>query len=388
MFEILISNFGFWFNLGIPILIALYLSITHKEYIWKEFGIQVGATVAYVFVIYSLLFSFTTDLVDTEYWNSKVSKFEYYEAWKERVTYTESYSCGTTKSPKTCSRTKTRIDHHPPYCILETTNNESTYITADQYNKSNFEFGQTKVNIHRTDQVSYGDGNKFVSYPNIIIPTSVSHTYENYVVAAKHNVIHTKVSQKEIESLVFKGELRKYPIQYIGKFGELKLERIVNTTDVSHNMLTELDLISNQYGSTKQVNPIIYITKEDRNIKYAIEQYWNKSKKNDVVLILGIDDNGSTLWSDVITWTNNTDFIVYCGNNFEGKNIQTQSKEIVYELGNLIQNEYLRKPMEEFSYLKENITLEWYWQLLVFLGNLLLSAWLFYIFMRNHESKY
>ena len=56
MVSIILANFGFWFNLAIPVMIALYLAFTHKEYIWKEFGIQVGLTLFYVSVMYTLLF--------------------------------------------------------------------------------------------------------------------------------------------------------------------------------------------------------------------------------------------------------------------------------------------------------------------------------------------
>lgn len=389
MFEIIIANFGVWFNLAIPIVIALYLALTHKEYIWNEFGIQVAATFVYVGIVYTLLFSFTTDLKDTEYWNGKVNNFEYYEEWTELVTYTESYECGSSKNPRTCTRTKTRHDHHSPYWKINTSNGEDYRIDKSGYRTAASTFGNTKVNLHRSNQVSSGDGNKFVSKPNIIIPTSVSHSYDNYVVAAKQNVIHTKVPKEEINLLLKSGKLREYPIQYLGRFGELKLDRVVDTTGTANisGMLAELDIVSNQYGSSKQANPIIYITKEDRSIRYVIEQYWNKAKKNDVVLILGVDDNGVIIWSDAIAWTNNTDFIVDCSNEFSGMNVRVNASEISNKLGDLVQKGYTRKPMKEFSYLKENITLEWHWQLLVFIGNILLSGFIFYKMMNNYGRK-
>lgn len=385
MFEIILYNFGLWFNILVPITIAFYLAITHKEYIWKEFGIQIAATFAYMFIIYAVLFSITTNLIDNEYWNGKVSSFEYYEEWTELVTYTESYSCGK----NTCTRTKTRRDHHSPYWIINTSNGEIIHISENDYLKASRKFGHTEVDIYHSNQVSINDGDKYVSIPNIIIPTSVSHSYENLVVAANHNVIHVKVPEENIKQLVENNKLHFYPEQYIGRYGELKLDRLIDISRSSQsNIIREdLDLLSDRIGKSKQANPIIYITKEGRDFKPALEQYWNKSKKNDVVLILGVDDNSTIVWSDVIAWTNNTDFLVDCSNNFEGKNIKTQPKEIVFELGNLIQNGYIRKPMKEFEYLKENITLEWYWQFFIFLGNLALSTWIFYYMMHNYERK-
>jgi len=64
LFEIVFANFGFWFNFALPVASAAYLAMTHKEYIWKEFGIQAGSTFVFVVAVYSLLFSTTTDLID------------------------------------------------------------------------------------------------------------------------------------------------------------------------------------------------------------------------------------------------------------------------------------------------------------------------------------
>ena len=390
MFEIISANFGVWFNFAIPVVIALYLAFAHKEYIWQEFGIQVGISFVYVTVIYSLLFSFTTNLLDDEYWNGKVKKFEYYEEWTELVTYTESYSCGTSKNPQTCTRTKTRRDHHSPYWQIATSNGEVFRTTRNKYRKAVQNFGHTEHNIYRSGQVSFGDGDKYVSIPNIIIPTAVSHSYTNYVAAAKMNVIHSKVPKHEIKLLEKSGALVKYPTQYRGKFGELKLERFIDTAKNSDakTIVEALDMLSYTEGKRKQVNPIIYITKEDRSFKQSLEQYWNKAKKNDAILILGVNDSGNVMWSDVIAWTNNTDFLVDCGNKFEELNVRTDAGKIVKTFGDTIRAEYIRKPMKEFEYLQENITLDWYWQLLVFLGNVGLSGFVTWKMLTNYNRKW
>jgi hypothetical protein len=202
MFEIILVNFGFWFNFLVPVVIALFLVLTNKEYIWKEFGIQSGGTLAYVAIIYALFFSVTTDLFDSNYYNGKIKSSIYYEEWKERVTYTESYSCGTSKSPRTCSRTKTRIDYHSPYYQIKTNLGETISISRSDYLRTSREFGKKYVNLHRSNQVSYGDGDKYISYPTKTIQTSVAHTYENLVAVSINNVIHTKVPKENIDLLV------------------------------------------------------------------------------------------------------------------------------------------------------------------------------------------
>ena len=388
MVSIILANFGFWFNFALPVMIALYLAFTHKEYIWKEFGIQVGVTLFYVSAIYVLLFSVTTDLIDKEYWNGKAVSFTYYEEWKEKVTYTESYSCGSSKNPRTCTRTKTRIDYHSPYWEILTSNNEKIKIKRRNYLNASSEFGHKEVDLYRSNQVSWGDGDKWVSYPNKLIPTSVAHSYENYVAAAKSNVIHTKVPQVDIDILVKKGKLREYPVLYRSDYGATRLNRFIDTTGLAKvSYLEELNTMSVNIGNIKQANPMIYLTKEDRSLKDALEQYWSKGKKNDITLILSLDETGNILWSDVITFTNNTDFKVDMQNDFKSLNINKDRKIILKKFNDNIIKSYIRKPMKEFEYLKENITLEWYWQLLIFLGNVGLSGFVMYKMLTNYSGR-
>jgi len=384
MFEIILANFGFWFNFLVPVVIALFLALTHREYIWKEFGIQILATLAYVSIIYALLFSVTTDLLDTNYYNGKIKSSAYYEEWKERVTYTESYSCGTSKSPRTCTRTKTRIDYHSPYYQIKTNLGETISISRGDYLITSREFGEKFVNINRSNQVSYGDGNKYISYPTKSIPTSVGHTYENLVAVAINNVIHTKVPKEDIDLLEKTGKLREYPSLYKGIYGETILNRIIDTTGYSKIDLNEFQKVATNVGRTKQANPIIYITKEDISFKDALSQYWKMGKKNDVTIIFGVNEEGTIIWSDVICFTNETDFIIDMQSDFNGKQLNNYLLPIIER--NINKN-FIRKPMEEFKYLKENITLEWYWQLIIFLGNVVLSVFITYKFLNNWHRK-
>lgn len=133
-------------------------------------------------------------------------------------------------------------------------------------------------------------------------------------------------------------------------------------------------------GKKYQVNPLIYITKENRDFKHILESYWNNGKKNDVILILGINDNYDILWSDVICYSKNNDIYVDATKYFTDKklNLKDNQKIIFDNFKKLIINDYKRKPMKEFSYLKENITLDWYWQLIIIILNILISSFIIY----------
>jgi hypothetical protein len=386
MIEIIYSNFGFWINLLIPFVVALYLVIAHKEYVLKEFGVQVGVTFVYLSAVFYFLFNTMTDLKDTEYWNGNVKEFVYFEEWTEEEEYTESYDCG--KSER-CTKTIKRDVYHPPQYKILTSNDESISISKKEYKDAKYKFGDKKKYISRPNQVSKGDGEKYICKPNILIPTTVEHEYINYVTAAKSNVIHTKVSPQDIAIMEKEAKLSTYPKLYTDKYGTTKLFRVIDDTNLSNKkvLTKELDMFSAINGKRKQVNPIIYITNQDRTFKAYLEAYWNKGKKNDVTLILGVDKKGKVLWSDVIAWTNNTDFIVDCQNSFKGMNVSKEAKKITQKLAELIVSGYERKPMKEFEYLKENITIEWYWQLLVVLGNIVLSFFITRYFLNNYNNR-
>jgi len=389
MFGIIIANFGFWINCLIPIIFGLYLLYTKNEYFLQEFGIQVGATILYVSIIFTLLFSYTTDLADTEYWNGKVTSFEYYEEWTEEVTYTEE-QCSGSGNNRTCRTvTKTREDYHSPYWMYITSNGEEQTIDQGAYLNASSKFGSSKIELERSDKVSYNDGDKYISYPNVIIPTAIPHSFTNYVTAAKGNVIHVKVPEQDIKQLEKDKKLVKYPSTYLGFYQESRLDRVIDTTKSISNISVigeNLNIISYKLGFTKQVNPIIYITDEDRSFKDALSQYWSKAKKNDVVLILGIDKStGIIQWSDCIAWTNNTDFEVDCKNKFQG--LKANDPKVLAIFEELIRTEFVRKPMKEFEYLKENITLEWYYQVLIVLGNIALTWFISWKVLNRYSNN-
>lgn len=391
MFEIIIANFGLWFNILIPFVVTLYLVLTHNEYIMKEFGIQFGATVAYVFLMFLLLFSTTTDLVDNEYWGGKVSTIEYNEEWTERVTYTEQQCSGSGNNKSCRTVTKTRNDYHSPYWEIITSNNETISINKDEFRNAANKFGSVEVDVYHSNQVSFGDGDKYVVTPTEIIPTTVSHSFTNLVVAAKDNVINQKVNPEEIKQGVKNGTLVPYPTLTYGNYGNSRIDRLIDPKNIvtginSFQYNKELDIFSANIGASKQANPMIYVTSEPIGFKYILEAYWKKAKKNDVILILGVE-KGKVVWSDSIAWTNNTDFGVDCSSDFKDMNI-SDVKGITSKFENLLVTEYVRKPMEEFAYLKDNITLEWYWQVLILLGNIALNGFLFYKFSTNYERKF
>lgn len=389
MFDIILSNYGVWFNLLIPVFIGIYLLITHKEMSWVEFGIQVGLTSAFVLGIYTLMFSVTTNLVDSEQWNGRVTKAVYYEGYEYEYDCSYESCTGSGKDEVCVTIPKTCEDWSPPDWVSYSTVG-SFNITKSQYLKYSDKYGSIEKNINHYDQTITsqlkGEGDKWISTVSELLPVSLTKSYENFVVAANVNVINTRASEVEILLLKKEGKLKEYPIKYRDIFGTPHQRRVIDTTNTINvrDWQRIFDELAYKVGMTKQANPIVYITDEGRDFKYILEAYWKGAKKNDIVLILGVS-GGKVVWSDVIAWTNNTDFMIEIQNN---SNFEVQDGLISAEtLLSKINQYYTRKPMKEFEYLKENITLDWKWQLLIFAANLLLSTIFLYISLTNNINK-
>ena len=454
IFDILIYNWGFILNLLIPIFVILFLKLTNKKYSLDEFVIQAGVTILYLIATYYILFSTTTDLKDVEYWGGKVEKIVKEE--KYEYTYDCSYqNCTGSGSNRTCRTVhKTCTATEPEKRYIKTSNNEKIDISISQWNKAKFDFSATERKMHRSNQTSYsklkGEGDIWNSYPKVILPTSVSHSYINLVVAAKDNVLNENVLQTDIDLAIKDGVLKEYPTLKTLKYGETQLNRIIDTTGKINVKKYEelLNKMSVEVGKSKQANPIIYFTNQGRDFKHLLKSYWKGAKKNDVVLILGINSEAKILWSDSISWSKNTDFDIEAGMGFEDFNInefkgdvKTIKKEIktksnmkldmkfigkdLAENGKLnlsnvsklkpvsdrnntikIVNEkitvnenkiinrfkeiiikyYVRKPMKEFEYLKENISLDLKWQIFIFVLNFIISFFLALYMLRNEVT--
>ncbi len=380
---IVLNNFGFWINIAVPFAVGFYFYFSSREYTFKEFSAQVGLTLLVITLSYYILFRTTTNLMDKEYWNSKVEKFVYYEKWTELVTYTESYSCGTSKNPKTCTRTKTRRDYHPPRYIIENTIGDTISINKNKWDLASSEYGKKFIKMYRSNKVSFGDGNRYESYPNKVIPVSTEHSYVNYILESKYNVLHKQKLKNLYKEYNIK--LHPYPSFYEGKYGETKLYRVQGIGGkLGDNYLKTLDKKS-VLLAFKQCNPIIVFTDKDRGFKTALESYWHGAKKNDVVLVIGKEGN-RIVWSDVITYTDKTDFIVDAQNSFIDMNVSNYQK-IIDKFSNLIVTEWTRKPMKDFEYMSKNVSLDWYWQLLIVLINLIGSFFLIRAFLTNYDNK-
>lgn len=400
MVDLILSNWLLWINIAIPFTIALYFVLTNRQYTWVEFLAQVGLTSGILVLFFFIGYS-NQDITTTSYESGRAYQVVYEEEWDELVHYQESYSCGTPKIPRTCYRSKTRIDNHPDDFYLKHDFGTSS-ISESQYRLSAREFGYTQTDSGHSGQVSHGDGRTFVATPNKIIPVVQATSGINYVYASRSNIIKSN-EYKDLETQ-YKSELVAYPPIYEDKYGNRTFNRVINGHLVHPDIRKALDTYLAEYasiqGRVKEVNPIIYFTTAtSRDFTYVIKGFYKDAHKNDAVLVVSIDKNtGDLNWVDSFGFTKSAEFFTAnrsiqsdmgAGINFKHLNVNGTSDvmSFVMRYRYNIDHYWKRTPMEDFKYLAGDIDLPLGYEIFLVLINLIGSAALFRFMMINPGSK-
>ena len=382
MTDLVFSNSLLYINLAIPFAIALYFAITNKHYTWVEFSAQVALTLTILIGFFYIGYA-SQDIITTCYNSGKVDKIVYKEEWKELVHYQEAYSCGTSKQPMTCYRPATRIDDHPDHFYLSH-DFGTTDISREQYNLAKSEFGESQTDSHHSGQISIGDGRTFESAPNVIIPVVDTQSGINYVYASKHNIIKSN-KYLDLEKKYSK-ELVPYPSLYEDKHGNYTFDRVFNGNLINFKDRAELNKQLYEYasimGKVKEVNPIIYFTSApERDFAYVVKGFYKDAHKNDAVLVVSVNKDGSINWIDSFGFTKSAEFFVY--NRNIDKNISSLAKNFTANINMY----WKRTPMEDYKYLSGEIDLSLNFEIFLILLNIVGSFVLFRVFLINGESK-
>lgn len=326
--------------LSIPLMIVLAAFFLSKEISVKELAIQLGAQV--IVVIISVFVCYYANTTDTETWNGIVSSKR-----SDKVSCSHSYAC----NPHPCS-----CDSKGSCSTCYDTCYEHSYDIDWNIFTSN---GET-ITIERVDNQGVIPPNRWISVA-IGEPTSVSHSYENYIKGSP-GTLFRKTGQSE----QYSGLFPSYPQIY----DYYKMDRLIADVGLvteSHLWNRDLALINSRLGSRKQVNAMVLITKYPRDFFFALEEQWIGGKKNDAILVIGVDSDLRPIWTEVMAWTNNESFkVVLKDEVLNLPKIERESTLSVFEKN--IVSLYERKPMQDFEYLKSSIvptTAQWIVSILI-----------------------
>lgn len=322
--------FEYWVLIcAFPIFGTLIAKLIWKhEYDWAEISVTVGVS---VLILTILLFAgMYTSMADTQVINGQVTSKE-----KNRVHCSHSYSCNcrtscrsTGKSTSCSTHCDTCYEH--PYDYDWDVHTTVGTITIDRVDR------QGTREPPRWSSVQKGE------------PASKSVWYTNYIKGAPESLFNKALlMQKKYPIPAYPSAIHDY--YRINRVVEVGV-RVKDRATLNEN----LNLMLRQLGPAKEVNVVPVFTSYDENFARALEAAWLGGKKNDIVVVTGIDKDQTIKWVYVFSWSKSS--II----NYEIKNrLKTLDKldVNVYSdiIGEHIKTSFVRRPMSDFEYLKDEI---------------------------------
>lgn len=319
----------------IPILVALgFFIFSGKKITIGEFLLQNGLQ-----ILVMLPFAFgngCSSMQDVEIWNGTVAKKE-----RNKVSCSHSYKCFCYQSCSTDSK-----GNQSCHEVCQTCYEHSYDVDWDVYttNNENFE-------IDRIDRQGVNEPPRWTAV-KIGEPTSVRHSYTNYIKASPDSLFRR---QGLLEK--YKQYIPEYPHPY--DYYRMNHSLTVNgaTLTDAANLNKKLAEMNGTIGKAKKVNMMVIAVKDlPHDYFFALEQAWIGSKKNDFVLVIGVDSAGKPQWADVLAWTQNKMAEVVARDAAAKLTSINDTDQIVNILQSSVSEHYIRKPMKDFEYLKNAMT--------------------------------
>lgn len=314
----------------VPTLVALVSFLFfHRKITLQEFAIQMGAQIVVAGICAGIMLS--VDTWDREVWNGVITAKKQVE-----VSCEHSYRCfcfTTCDSEGHCTETcQTCYEHSNDWDWRAYTSNGETF------------------EIRRIDSRGSKEPPRWTAI-EIGEPTSTAHSYTNYIKAAPDTLFR---KQGLVEK--YKGKLPAYPGNIYDYY---RLDRTVALNFALPEVQKwnqGLSAINGALGRKKQANLILVLVQAlEPDYFQALEQHWLGGKKNDVILVIGVDQALTIQWANVMAWTDHNilkvklrDDIIEIG--------KLDREAILSAFAKNVDQHFIRKKMQDFKYLKSAIT--------------------------------
>lgn len=280
----------------VPAIVGGILWLWSKKFNWQEWllGTLAGFLVAGIFHLIAC--NWRTG--DIEMWSGRIVRVIHIPYWEADWWETETYECGDSKHPKTCTRLVHRHKNHPPTwdaVVNYGEMNTSYSISEKEYNEIVDKFGGV-INSQAGHRPNYDKGDKNDYYAenhtNYTFPANTTKSFTNNVKASPSIFSFIKVSD---DIPVF-------------EWPESESWRVSNRLlglarkDFS---LYAWDQLNAELGPSKCVNVIcIGFDSGDSILGQYQQAKWVGGKKNDLVICYGPKDKeGRAIWAYVFGWT-------------------------------------------------------------------------------------
>ena len=304
--------------------------IFHKDISVTEMAWSIGIPCVAIIVV--VLFATLGKTIDIEIRNGQIT-----EKYSKRVSCSHSYPC---RCRQVCSGTG---------------KNRSCYQKCDTCYRHSYDvswIAESTVGdfyINRIDSQGLKEPPRW-SKVEVGEPASKEYSFTNYIKASPNSLFN------------FKADGSMPVPNYVSVYDYYRINRIVNLSKYSipdlHVFNEKLNLMLRELGPAKQVNIIVIITDFDRKYKNHLESAWLGAKKNDVVIIYGIDSNRQITWADSFSFAKsvgNHEFHIMLRNELEAVLDFQDLNQHTSIISNLLSKKFVRVQMSDFEYLKEEI---------------------------------
>lgn len=299
-----------------------------RQITWKEFLILIGISLLTCLV--SMVIIFHMNVTYTEIWNGLVSKKQI-----NKVSCRHSYSCNcvTTCSGgkhSTCTTICSTCYEHPydfDYNVYDTAGMTYTIDTIDR---------QGLKIPPRWQEIQISDA------------TSSSHYYKNYIKASKGSLFKREANYEGFRIPNYPGSIYDY----------YKLQRLIVNGVVVKNInriQQKLSEMNGRLGPIKQCNIIFVLVKnQNKKFMYVLDQKWEGGNKNDIIVVISVDNQNNIEWTDVLCLSESDMFRVQLRDTImKQKNLDMET--ILVETEPIVKQYFQRKSMKKFEYLKASI---------------------------------
>jgi hypothetical protein len=317
------------FLLSLAITLVFYVVL--KTICLKELACIVGIQMAIAGV--SAAISYYSSLTDVQAINSYVM-----DKKQVRVSCEHSYECMCFDNCSTDSKGNRSCTKVCQTCYEHSNDWDWDVYTA---------MGET-ITINRVDRRG---SNEPPRWTKVVMgePTTQTRSYDNYIKASPGSLFRTDGALDE------KTVVPPYPLNVYDYY---RLDRLV-MDGIQLNTFTwnpQLSRLNAEMGAKHQVNLIVVVAKDKpQQYFYTLRQAWIGGKKNDVILVVNVDNEMRPTWANVMVWTVDPLFVVKLRDAVMDLP-KLEPEPTLAAMKETISKYHKRKPMADFKYLKASVT--------------------------------
>lgn len=342
----------FLFLCFVPVAAAgVQLVLRPTTFSWREAAVQAVLCTLLVVVVWSL--GRYAEAGDTEIWNGRVTATEAVQkdcprGWvRSRDDHCTRYSTRQAKTGETC-RTRdgkrTCTDNYTTEYHYRFSWERRYWVVSDDID--------LRLEYDRVDPQGVTAPPLFAAI-SIGDPASKTMPYQNWVLGASASLFHEDGAVEE----KYAPMIPAYPIAL---YDGIKVDRVVavgvdvDTGPWSQDLSRSLGYL----GPAKQLNAVVVLVNADQageDYPLAVRRAWHGFKKNDAVIFAGVSADLTLRWVRVLSWSSVNAF----DNGLQNELLAHRGEKLTSDVVNaaLMRHgeNYKRRSMTEFEYLKESI---------------------------------